>query len=361
MDSGRKLAMMRLYSGQLGSGDTVFNITQGQDERVARLFRLHAGRREKIETAFAGDMVGAAGMKYARTGDTLCLRSAPILLEQIADYKPVISLAIEPRNSEEGEKLDEVLEKYLLEDPTLDLRHDEETGQIILSGMGELHLEVVLERIKREYKLDPRAGKPQVVYQETVTAKARGAAQFRRELGDETHFGEVSLSVEPLQRGEGRDISFAVDPDLWPAAWLQAVEEGIVDCLQSGVIKGYPVQDIRVRVLGLERREGESGPVGYRMAAMMALKDALAAATPRLLEPVMWMEVTVPEDFVGDVVGLLGSKGAKIENMLDRAGQKVVQGLAPLGRLFGFSTDLRSATQGRAGFVMKFSRFDVLE
>lgn len=361
MDSGRKLAMMRLYSGQLGSGDTVFNITRDKDERVARLFRLHAGRREKIETAFAGDMVGAAGMKYARTGDTLCLRSDPILLEQIADYKPVISLAIEPRTSEEGEKLDEVLEKCLLEDPTLDLKRDEDTGQIILSGMGELHLEVVLERIRREYKLDPRAGKPQVVYQETVTAKARGEARFRRELGDMTHFGEVSLSVEPLQRGEGRDISFEVDPDQWPAAWLQAVEEGLVDCLQSGVIKGYPVQDVRVRVLGLERREGESGPVGYRMAAMMALKDALTAAVPRLLEPIMWMEISVPEEFVGDVVGLLGSKGARIENMLDRAGQKIVHGLAPLGRLFGFSTDLRSATQGRAGFVMKFFRFDVLE
>jgi elongation factor G len=361
MDSGRKLAMMRLYSGRLDAGDTVYNITQDQDERVARLFRLHAGRREKMDTAFAGDMVGAAGMKYARTGDTLCLRTAPVLLEQIGNYKPVISLAIEPRNSEEGDKLDEVLEKYLLEDPTLDLKHDEETGQIILSGMGELHLEVVLERLRREYRLDPRAGKPQVVYQETVAARARGAAQFRRELGDETHFGEVSLSVEPLGRGEGRGISFEVDPEQWPAPWLAAVEEGIIDCLQGGVVKGYPVQDIRVRVLGLERREGESGPVGYRMAAMAALRDALAAASPRLLEPIMWIEISVPEEFVGDVVGLLGAKGAKIENMLDRAGQKVVQGLAPLGRLFGFSTDLRSATQGRAGFVMKFSRFDVLE
>jgi elongation factor G len=167
--------------------------------------------------------------------------------------------------------------------------------------------------------------------------------------------------VEPLGRGEGRSISFEVDPEQWPAPWLAAVEEGITDCLQGGVVKGYPVQDIRVRVLGLARKDGESGPVGYRMAAMAALRDALAAASPRLLEPIMWIEISVPEEFVGDVVGLLGAKGAKIENMLDRAGQKVVQGLAPLGRLFGFSTDLRSATQGRAGFVMTFSRFDVLE
>jgi len=361
MDSGRKLAMMRIYSGKLSGGDTVYNITQGQNERVARLFRLHAGRKEKLDTAYAGDMVAAAGMKFARTGDTLCEREAPILLEQITDYKPVISLAIEPRNSEEAEKLDEVLEKYLMEDPTLDLKQDEDTGQVILSGMGELHLEVILERLKREYKLEPRAGRPQVVYQETIGAKGAGQAEFNRELGDDVHFGSVRLSVEPMGRGEGRKISFEVDPEVWPAAWLEAVEDGISDGLQSGVVKGYPVQDVRVRVLELDRRDGESSPVGYRMASAMALKEALGQADSCLMEPIMWVEIGVPEDFVGEVVGLLGSKGAKIENMLDRSGQKVVQGLAPLGKLFGFSTELRSATQGRAGFVMKFSRFDVLE
>ncbi|EGB13485.1 translation elongation factor G [Pseudodesulfovibrio mercurii] len=361
MDSGRKLAMMRIYSGRIEAGGTVYNVTQDQDERVARLFRLHAGRKEKIDAAFAGDMVAAAGMKYARTGDTLCDRSSPVLLEQIADYKPVISLAIEPRNTEEGDKLDEVLEKYLLEDPTLDLKHDEDTGQIILSGMGELHLEVILERLGREYGLTPRAGKPQVVYQETVGAKGAGKGVFSRELGEVMHFGAVELSVEPLPRDKERSISFEVDTEAWPAAWLEAVEDGITDGLQSGVIRGYPVQNVRVRVLGLERREGESSPVGYRMASAMALKDALANADPKLMEPIMWVEISVPEEFVGDVVGLLGSKGAKIENMIDRHGLKIVQGLAPLASLFGFSTDLRSATQGRAGFMMKFSRFDVLE
>ena len=361
MDSGRKLAMMRIYSGRIDAGEAVYNVTQDQDERVARLFRLHAGRKEKIDSAFAGDMVAAAGMKFARTGDTLCDRPSPIILEQIANYKPVISLAIEPRNTEEGEKLDEVLEKYLLEDPTLDLQHDEDTGQIILSGMGELHLEVILERLRREYRLEPRAGKPQVVYQETIAAKATGRGEFNRELGEVMHFGAVELSVEPLERGKERSISFEVDTEAWPAAWLEAVEDGITDGLQSGVIRGYPVQNVRVRVLGIERREGESSPVGYRMASAMALKEALAHADPKLMEPIMWVEISVPEEFVGEVVGLLGSKGAKIENMIDRAGLKVVQGLAPLGKLFGFSTDLRSSTQGRAGFMMKFSRFDVLE
>ncbi|QJB57887.1 elongation factor G [Pseudodesulfovibrio sp. zrk46] len=361
MESGRKLAMMRIYSGKLSAGDTVFNITQGKKERVARLFRLHAGRREKIDTAFAGDMVGAAGMKFARTGDSLCNEEAPILLEQIADYKPVISLAIEPRNSEEGEKLDEVLEKYLMEDPTLELKRDEDTDQIILSGMGELHLDVVLERLKREYKLDPRAGKPQVVYQETVAAKGAGQGEFDRVLGEEKHYGGVHLSVEPIDRDTGRKISFEIDLEAWPGTWVEAVEDGISDGLQSGVVRGYPVQDVHVRVLSMERKDGESSPVGYRMASAMALKDALRNATPRLMEPIMYVEIGVPEEFVGDVVGLLGSKGAKIENMIDRSGQKVVQGLAPLASLFGFSTDLRSATQGRAGFVMKFHRFDVLE
>ena len=360
MDSGRKLALMRIYSGKVSAGDSVFNITQDQDERVARLFRLHAGRKEKVETAFAGDMVAAAGMKFARTGDTLCQRGHSILLEQIADYKPVISLAIEPKNSEEADKLDEVLEKYLLEDPTLELKRDEDTDQIILSGMGELHLEVILERLRREYKLEPRSGKPQVVYQETVTAKGIGEAEFDRELGEEQHFGGVRVSVEPRDREKGRDIIFEVDPDAWPAAWLEAVEDGLSDGLQSGVVRGYPVQDVRVRVLDMVRGD-HSSPVGYRMAAAMALKQALSKGESRLMEPIMWIEIGVPEEFVGDVVGLLGSKGAKIENMIDRSGQKVVQGLAPLGSLFGFSTDLRSATQGRAGFVMKFSRFDVLE
>jgi len=360
MDSGRKQTFIRLYSGRIDEGDSVYNITQDKDERVARLFRLHAGRREKLESAFAGDLVAAAGMKDARTGDTLCTRQAPVLLEQIADYKPVISLAIEPRNSEESDKLDEALDKYLMEDPTLDLQHDEDTGQIILSGMGELHLEVILERLGREYKLAPRTGKPQVVYQETVAAKGAGEGVFDRELGEEPHFGSVSLTVEPRDRGKGRDIVFEVDPEQWPAPWLEAVNDGISDGLQSGVLRGYPVQDVRVRVRALERRD-TSTPVGYRMASAMALKQALAAADPKLMEPIMWVEIAVPEEFVGEVVGLLGAKGAKIENMLDRTGLKVVQGLAPLGRLFGFSTDLRSATQGRAGFVMKFSRFDVLE
>lgn len=361
MDSGRKLALMRVYSGRIKAGDTVFNVTQDQEERVARLFRLHAGRKEKVDEVVAGELVAAAGMKYARTGDTLASKEAPLILEQIAGYKPVISLAIEPRNSEEGEKLDEVLEKFLLEDPTLDVVRDEDTGQVILSGMGELHLEVILERLRREYGLSPRTGKPQVVYQETVSATGEAEGVFHRELGEDMHYGCVRLSVEPRTRDKGRDVVFEVDTTTWPTAWIDAVADGLNDGLQSGVIKGYPVQDVRVRVLELQRRDGESSPAGYRMAAAMALKKALEAAKPLLLEPIMWIEVNVPDDFVGEVIGLLGSKGAKIENLVDRGGVKTVQALAALASMFGFSTEVRSATQGRAGFVMKFARFDVLQ
>ncbi|MGE4298604.1 MAG: elongation factor G [Desulfovibrionaceae bacterium] len=366
METGRKLALMRLYSGALGEGDAVMNVTQDKEERVARLFRMHAGHKEKVDQALAGEIVAAAGMKFARTGDTLLAPAQdgrapdPLLLESIASYKPVISLALEPKNKEEGDKLDEILEKFLLEDPTLFNEVDKDTGQRIISGMGELHLEVVLGRMRREYGVAPRTGNPQVVYQETVSAKGAGSGEFHRELGDDMHYGKVALTIEPLPRNGGNKVHFEVDTTAWPAAWIDAVAHGVQDSMQSGVLKGYPVQDVLVTVTGMERLDASS-PVGYQMACVGAFREAMAAAKPVLLEPIMSVEVSVPDEFVGDAIGLLGSKGAKVENMFDRAGQKTVQALAPMRRLFGFSTSLRSATQGRAGLVLTFARFDVLE
>jgi len=360
LEAGRKQSFLRLYSGHLAEGETVYNVTHDCEERVARLFRLHADRREKIEVARAGEIVGVAGLRFGRTGDTLARKDDPILLEQIADYKPVISLAIEPRNAEEGDKLDEVLQRYLLEDPTLAVVRDEETGQVVLSGMGELHLEVLLERMAREHGLKPRTGKPQVVHQETVTAHAEAQEEFHRELGETLHYGAVRLSIEPLPRGQGRVVQFELDRSSYPQVWVDAVAEGLADGLACGVLGGYPVQDVRLRVLELPRREGESSAAGYRMAAAMALKSVLAQASPMLLEPIMWVELNVPDAFVGEVVGLLGSKGAKIENIQDRGGQKLIQAFSALRQMFGFSTNLRSATQGRASFVMRFAKFDVL-
>lgn len=360
LDGGRKLVLMRLYSGVMEAGQTVFNVTQGKEERIARLFRLHAGRREKVEVAYAGEIIAAAGMKFARTGDSLGMQDDSLILENIEAYKPVISLAIEPRNSTESEKLEEVLGKMLLEDPTLEMERDEGTDQLVISGMGELHLEVVLDRIRREFGVDPRVGKPQVVYQETVQQTGQAQGEFDRELGEEEHYGFVALQVEPKKRGEGKDIRFAFDSAEWPEGWTDAVEQGIEDGLQSGVVKGYPVDDVIVTVTELRRMNGKSSSVGYRMAAADALKGALNAAAPALLEPIMKVEVSVPDDFVGEVISLFGANGAVIDNMYDQAGQKVVQALTPLRQLFGFSTSLRSATQGRAGLLMKFERFDML-
>ncbi len=361
METGRKLVLVRVYAGAIEAGQTVYNLTRDVDERAARLFHLHAGQKEKTEQALAGDIVALAGLKHARTGDTLTSKEAPVLLESIDAYQPVISLALEPRNTAEGERLLEVLDKCVQEDPTLFYEQDEDTGQLVLSGMGELHLEVVLERIRREYGVEPRVGNPQVVFQETISNEASGQGVFHRELGEQMHYGHVSLEVAPLPRGAGQDILFAVDRAAWPAALLDAVAQGVEDSLQSGVLQGCPVCDIRVRITELRRKEGETSAPGMHMAAVAALKQAMQNAGPVLLEPIMWLELSLPEEFLGEAIGLLGSKGAKVENILDRAGQKTVQALAPMRNLFGFSTDLRSSTQGRAGLILKFARFDVSE
>jgi len=361
METGRRQVFARVYSGTLAIGADVYNATRQQVERPARLFTLHASHREKIESAGPGEIVAVAGLRFASTGDTLCRRDNPILLESIAGYKPVISLALEPRNAEESDRLKEVLDKLLQEDPTLSLETDPETDQLILSGMGGLHLDVVLERIRREFGVSPRVGKPQVVYQETVTAEGSGDGEFDRELGEREHYGKVAVTVSPLPRATGLDVGFAIDSTTCAADWRQAMAEGLEDGLQSGPLKGYPVQDVRVRVTGLFPMEGKTTTaVGCRMAASLALKAALAKARPALLEPIMELEIGVPDAFVGDVVGLLGSKGAKVENMVDRGGHKTITAKAALRRMFGFSTELRSATQGRAGLSMRFSTFDLL-
>jgi elongation factor G len=361
LEGGRLLSMLRIYSGSIKAGEQVYNATQQTTQRVARLFTMHAGHKDRLDEAGAGQIVAVAGLKNGRTGDTLCRAADPIILEQISAYKPVISLALEPRNAPEEEKLLEALEKMLQEDPTLSLTRDDDTEQIILSGMGELHLEIVLERLKREYKVDLRAGKPQVVYRETLGSRAAAEEEFARELGEAFHYGFVALSVEPANRSRDNSIVFECDTTQLDEKWVQAVYQGLEDGLQSGILRGYPVQGVTVRVLRMGTSGDRTSEVGYHLAAGAALKKAMAEADPLLMEPIMSLEVLVPEDFVGEVVSLVGTKGGKIENMYDRGGGKVVQALAPLSHLFGFSTDLRSATQGRGNFMMRFERFDVLE
>ncbi|GAU07871.1 elongation factor G [Desulfoplanes formicivorans] len=361
MASGRKMVLLRIYSGTIEAGQTVYNITQDVDERVARLFVLHADHREKLSQARAGQIVAAAGLKHTRTADTLCSRNDPLILEKISAYKPVISLALEPKNASEEEKLIQALDKILQEDPTLIADRDKDTDQIILSGMGELHLDVVQERLRREFKVGMRAGNPQVVFQETVRGTGQAEAVFEKELGDTWHYGHVRLAVESRERGTGNRIVSEVDEATCSAAFLDAAVKGVEDGLQSGVLKGYPVQDVRVRIMEIPNTDKRCTDVGFRMAAVSALKQALTKADPLLLEPIMAVEIGVPEEFVGECISLLGTKGARIENMFDRGGQKTVRALAPLRKMFGFSTALRSATQGRAGLSMSFDRFDVLD
>ena len=359
MDEGRKMVLARVYSGTLRSGDALQNITQGKKEKPARLYTLHASHREQVEEAKAGEIVALAGMKFARTGDSLATSEHPYLLENITGYRPVISRALEPANSEEADKLDEVLEKLLLEDPTLQYEQNPETGQRVISGMGELHLEVIVDRLRREYRVVPRVGNPHVVYQETISGAGSASEEFNKELGEKLHYGFATLNVAPRERDSGNVVRFGFDTTEWPAIWLEAVEQGVNDGLQCGVVKGYPVQDVEVTIAEIKRNETSSEP-GYRMAAGVALKAALQNAAPELLEPIMDVEVSVPEENVGDAISLLGAKGAKVENLFDRAGIKIVHALAPMRSLFGFSTELRSATQGRAGLVIQFLRFDSL-
>ncbi|WP_084605239.1 elongation factor G [Desulfonatronum thioautotrophicum] len=360
IEAGRRLAYARVYSGTVAEGELVRNVSQNLDERIAHIYQMHAEKKQRQDKAQAGRIVALSGCKTTRTGDTLAALDNPVLLEQIAAYQPVISLALEPKTQADAKKLSEVLQLFLLQDPTLFLNQDEDTDQMILSGMGELHLDVVLERMHREYGVAPRVGNPQVVHQETILRPAEARGVFERDLAKVQHFGAVNLSVSPRKRDVGNTVRWTMDTQGWPDAWIKALEQGVADGLQSGVLKGYPVQDVLVEITNMERRDGESSPIGYQMAAAQALRQALDAAQPVLLEPIMAIELTAPDEFVGDVIGLFNSRGGRVDNMFDRSGAKVITGMAPMRQLFGFSTALRSASQGRAGFTMRFARFDTL-
>lgn len=365
MEDGRKTAFLRVYSGRFDEGDSLTNVNRGKDDRVGRIYRLHADHREQLKSASAGDIVAVVGLRSAHTGETYA-KGIDVRLEAIESYAPVITLALEPRNADEGKVLDEALARYTEEDPTLLSHFDEETGMRTISGMGELHLDVTLERMRREYHISPRVGAPEVIMRETITGTGEGDCVFDRELGKVQHFGHVSVSVAPRPRGAGNTVkpgSFLPEDKIAAAKVIQkellaAALEGATDALQSGDLTGYPVVDVAVTITGIERRDGVASEPGCRMAAAQALKQALAAASPVILKPVMNVTISCPEAELGSAISLFGTLGGKIDEMEDNSGQKVVHGTASLRKLFGFSTKLRSATQGRAGLVMSFSRFD---
>ncbi|MDR2743769.1 MAG: elongation factor G [Desulfovibrio sp.] len=365
MENGRKLALLRMYAGCLKEGDTIRNVSQKSSERAGRIYRLHADRREQTPQVMSGEMAAVTGLRSARTGDTYSSAGRNILLEAIESRPPVITLLLEPRNADEGKILDEALQRYVEEDPTLLARPDEETGARVVSGMGELHLDILLERLRREFGINPRAGNPQVVLRETVTGEAGGRAVFDKELGRERHHGAVSLRVKPRRRNAGNLVAVgdflpgtpALAQKILPGHLLRAALEGVHDALQSG-LEGWPLQDIDVLLTGVEKIEGRTTAPGCHTAAGLALREAVGKASPVMLEPIMRVEINVPDAFLGAAINALNTCNGRVENLEDRNGQKLLQGSAPLRRLFGFSTALRSATQGRTGLSLVFDRFD---
>jgi len=358
MMEGRKLSFVRIYSGQLKVGGEVFNPGRNEKEKIARILNMHANRRERVDRAGAGRIVGVVGLKRSSTGETLCTREHPILLEKIEFYEPVISIAVEPKTHADQEKIDEVLTKFMAEDPTLTVRNDEDTGQTILSGMGELHLEIIISRMQREFRTKVNVGKPQVVYRETIEKRSKTSATFDKEISGQRHFGEVELSLAPLPRGTGKKFSAEISDDILPAAFIAAVEKGVIESLESGVLMGYPVVDVEVRLSAATYKESLGTELAYTVSASMACQAALSKGNPFLLEPIMTVEIFVPESFIGDVIGDLNARGGKIESIEHKGGAQVISAIVPLSQMFGYSTSLRSATQGRGTFSMQFSHFD---
>jgi elongation factor G len=361
MDDGRKVVFMRVFSGTIEAGAEVLNVRTGKKEKIARLFQLHANKRERLDKAVAGEIVAAAGLKDATTGDTVCDPKSPILLERIDTYEPVISQAIEADNAEAKERLDFALGKMAEEDPTFRTREDADTGQTLISGMGELHLEIIVDRMKREYGVQARAGKPQVVYRETVLAEGEGHAVFERDMKEQPIFGDATCFVRNRARGSGMEFkkSIAVAPPLNDAI-VNAAMQGLRDAASSGP-DGYPLEDVEVTLTALAVREGANGEIGARAASAEACRRGVKAASPSRLEPIMKVEITVDDEFLGSVIGDLNQRRGQVQDVGLRGTKRLVQSLVPLRNMFGYSTRLRSLTEGRATFSMLFEAYDTLQ
>jgi elongation factor G len=358
MDEGRKITYLRIYSGKIKVGEDVYNVNRGKKEKIARLLKMHANKRERVNETGAGSILAVVGLKSTLTGDTICDEAHPIVLEPIDFYKPVISQAIEAKTPDDQEKLSVALTKFTDEDPTLRVKYDEETAQTIISGMGELHLEVIIDRLIREFNTKVNIGKPKVVYRETIEKIIDIEGKFERELGEKKHFGHVKLHLEPNRRGSGLHLINATDGDSIPDDFIPAIEEGIRDAALSGVIAGYPVTDITVTISGGSFKEGEATDVGYRIASSTAFKDGCSQAHPVLLEPIMIVDIITPSEFMGEVIGDINARRGEVEKIEHKGPISEIKARVPLKRMFGYSTDLRSATQGRANFSMQFLRYD---
>jgi elongation factor G len=353
-----QLAFVRVYSGHLVSGDSVYNVAKSRRERIGRLVRLHANKREEINEIFAGDIAAAVGLKTVSTGDTICEEEHPIVLESIEFPTPVIQLAIEPKTKADQEKLGTTIAKLIQEDPTLKVSTDVDTGQTILAGMGELHLEIIVDRMLREFGVGANVGKPQVAYHETIRKKASAEGRFIRQTGGHGQYGHVKIRVEPLPSGSGFTFENEIYGGTIPREYIPAVEKGIVEALEGGVLAGYPMSDLKVELYDGSYHDVDSSEIAFKIAGSMAIKAAAEKAKPVLLEPIMSVEVVVPEEYMGDVIGDLNSRRGRIEGMELRGTSQIIKAMVPLSEMFGYATEIRSRTQGRGSFTMHFGRYE---
>jgi len=353
-----QLAFFRVYSGQLKSGSSVYNSTKDTAERIGRLLKMHANKREDIKEVYSGDIAAAVGLRNVSTGDTICDKQHPIVLEAIDFPAPVISVAIEPKTKSDQDKLGTALDKLLREDPTFKMHTDEDTGQTIISGMGELHLEILVDRMVREFGVAANIGKPQVAYRETIRQRAEAEGKFIRQTGGRGQYGHVKIALEPVEPGTGIEFENEIVGGSIPKEYIKPVEEGVREALESGVLAGYEVVDVKVTLLDGSYHEVDSSEIAFKIAGSMALKEAARRARPVLLEPVMRVEIVVPEEYMGAVTGDLHSRRGRVESTESRLGSAIIQCKVPLSEMFGYSTDMRSMTQGRATYTMHFSHYE---
>jgi elongation factor G len=354
-----KLTYIRVYSGQVNSGDRVVNTTTGKTERIGRILQMHANHREERQEIGAGEIAAIVGLKQTTTGETLATDTAPIVLESMTFPDPVIAVAVEPKTKGDQDKLATALQRLAEEDPTFRVLSDEETGQTLISGMGELHLEIIVDRLTREFNVDANVGRPQVAYRETVTNPVQKIeGRFVRQTGGRGQFGHAVINLEPAGPGEGYEFLDKIVGGRIPREYIPAVDLGIQEAMESGILAGYPVVDIRVELIDGSYHDVDSSEMAFKVAGSMAIKEAMKRAKPKLLEPVMAVEVVTPEEYLGDVMGDLNSRRGRIENLEPRGNAQVIKARVPLAAMFGYATDLRSTTQGRATFTMQFERYE---
>ncbi|MGE5324812.1 MAG: elongation factor G [Actinomycetota bacterium] len=353
-----QLVFVRVYSGHLKTGDSVLNTTRGKSERIGRLLKMHANKREEITEIYAGDICACVGLKNVTTGDTICSEKAPILLESITFAAPVISVAVEPKTKSDQEKMGVALGRLAQEDPTFKVTTDPDSGQTIISGMGELHLEIIIDRMMREYKVEANVGKPQVAYRETIRRHAEAEGKYIRQTGGSGHYGHVKLRIDPNEMGKGFEFINEIKSGAVPREFFKPIEQGIKQAMEGGVLAGYEMVDIKVTLYDGSYHEVDSDEMAFKIAASMGFKEAARKASPVLLEPIMSVEVVVPEEFMGTIIGDLNSRRGRIEGIDHRAGSQVIKALVPLAEMFGYATQMRSNTQGRATFSMHFAHYD---